>query len=237
MIRLQLADAEGTQEQQDTGFTVSTEDGLVAMRRQFLAWLATCGLPMPQGQEEKTLWPEESSAEGLMRLGEALETFYCNGYEADPSGIATGPFEKAVAAAPGSYLALDLLGWARYRRQDLAAAREAFIAALEKNPHGAGVLSGLLRCAVQAGDEPDAYRWAAAITTLRGGDADAQKAAAAHLLAKNALSRGDDQAAAALYRKATAWDPTRKLYTAGLATALEANSPVTGRAHPSRVDR
>ncbi|HSH70911.1 MAG TPA: hypothetical protein VK997_13390 [Deferrisomatales bacterium] len=237
VLRLQLSDADGTPEWRDRIFAVTTEDGLVALRRQFLGWLAACGLPLPQGQEEKTLWPEESSTEGLMGLGKALETFYCNGYAADPRGIDTDPFERAVAVAPGSYLALDLLGWARYRRLDLPAAREAFTAALEKNPHGVGVLNGLLRCAVQTGDEAGAYRWAEAIATLRGGDGDAQKAAAAQLLAKNALGRGDARAAAALYRKATAWAPTRKLYADGLATALEATGPGTGRAHPSRADR
>ena len=60
VIRLQLTDAEGTQEQQDTGFTVSTEDGLVVMRRQFLAWLATCGLPMPQPERLRYLSPGRS---------------------------------------------------------------------------------------------------------------------------------------------------------------------------------
>ena len=158
-----------------------------------------------------------------MGLGKALETFYCNGYAADPRGIDTDPFERAVAVAPGSYLALDLLGWARYRRLDLPAAREAFTAALEKNPHGVGVLNGLLRCAVQTGDEAGAYRWAEAIATLRGGDGDAQKAAAAQLLAKNALGRGDARAAAALYRKATAWAPTRKLYADGKGRETEAS--------------
>ncbi|MDF1552045.1 MAG: hypothetical protein P1P84_03230 [Deferrisomatales bacterium] len=229
VVRLQLTDAAEPPQQWVTEFSVVPGDGLVALRRAFLDWLADCGLPMPREQAAKALWTEETDPEGLRRLGEALEVFYGNGYAADPRGIDPAPFDKAVAAGPESYLALDLLGWARYRRQEHAAARKAFSAALEKNPHGAGVLSGLMHCAVEVGDEETALRWAEAIANLRGADADVQKASAAHLLAKKARSRGDPCAAAALYRKATAWNPTRKVYADGLAAAVEACGAATGR--------
>ncbi len=192
-------------------------DGLVGFRREFLGWLAAAGLPMSEPQAARVLWPEATDRAGMDRLGRALETFYCNDYRERRDAIELDGFARAVAAAPTSYLALDLHGWAAYRRQDYAAARASFAAALARNPDGAGAVSGLLWCAIFLDDEAGAYHWAAVKATLRGEPVESQQAAAAHRLGKRALERGDAQAARNYFRQAVAWAPGHRTYAQSLA--------------------
>ena len=104
---------------------ISVDDGLVAFRVQLTQWLSSVGRPMPRDQIQAALWPEKISSKGLDAVGRALEDFY--GYSAygGDGPLDVSPFEKAVALAPGSFMAQDLYGWALYRNRDYKAAREA----------------------------------------------------------------------------------------------------------------
>jgi hypothetical protein len=137
-------------------------DGLIRFRLQVLQWLAAIGHPFPKTQMQPALWAEKIDGEGLGALGRALEYFYLESAYAEeitPGMVDIERFEKLVASAPQSYLARNLYGWALYRNKNYAAARNAFLTALDFNPAGAGAMSGLRWCAIFEGNLEEALSW------------------------------------------------------------------------------
>jgi tetratricopeptide (TPR) repeat protein len=186
LLNLSLTDAEAEQHHRAPQMVVDTDGHLVGLRRRFTAWLADCGHPFPPDQQEKTLWPEEATAAGLDAVGRALEVFYLQSAYGGKAPVATEPFERAVAAAPGAFMSHDLLGWALYRNERFEKAREAFEKSIRINPHGAGAMAGLIWCAVMTGNSEDALSWAARKAESCAGDIEAARERALRLLDKHA---------------------------------------------------
>lgn len=138
----------------------SSRDHLVDFRQQFLRWMAGCGLPMPEDRLPMALWPERTSIEGLQKTGLALEQFYIYSAYGDKGGVDLAPYETAAEAAPESFMASNLLGWAHYRNQNAAEAKTAFLKALAYNPNAVGTMAGMMWCAVLENDEAGAVHWA-----------------------------------------------------------------------------
>ncbi|MFO7713150.1 tetratricopeptide repeat protein [Desulfosarcina sp.] len=138
---------------------ITIDDGLIGFRTQLLTWLAAAGRTMPKEQALAALWPESISPEGLDAVGQALEKFYIHSAYGGDGPLDGFPFEKAVSAAPESFLAQDLYGWALYRNQNYKAARNAFLTSLRINPAGAGAMSGLMWCGVYGKDLDEAMFW------------------------------------------------------------------------------
>jgi tetratricopeptide (TPR) repeat protein len=174
-VALALTDAQAVNGERTTELVLEPADQLVGFRRGFLTWFETSGLPLPSAQEAKALWPEKTSLTGLDTLGRALEIYYLHAYRAAEARLDLLWFDKAVSAAPDSYLAHDLKGWALYRRKEYQAAQESFHFALEVNPNGLGALAGLMWCGIYTHNEEMAYTWAAAKADLLGKDPNAAK--------------------------------------------------------------
>jgi hypothetical protein len=153
----------------------SMDDGLISFRSGFLDWMGENGLVMANERRAMALWPEHASLEGLGRIGKALEGFYVYSAYGGDGGIDVTPFEAAVALAPESFMANNLLGWAHYRNRAAGPARAAFLKALDLNPHAVGPMAGMMWCAVLEKDEAEAVRWA----TEKAGKRDEDVAAAA----------------------------------------------------------
>lgn len=151
--RAQVADASDT-----CGF--STEDDLVGFRRCFIDVLGRAGFPVPQERLPLMLWPENVDRESLRRIGQALELFYIHSAFVKSAEIDPAPFRAAVQAAPDSFMAHDLLGWAYYRRQVAAQAKASFLKALLLCPDAIGPMAGLAGCAVLEKDRNSALYWA-----------------------------------------------------------------------------
>jgi tetratricopeptide (TPR) repeat protein len=168
-----------TQEKQNDPFTTMILDisnHLIGFRNGFLAWLKTCGLPFPDAQRNMALWPEQNNREGLNLLGRALETYYLHSSWGEKGPLNLYWFDRAVSAAPASYLAHDLKAWALYKNENYQAAKDSFRSALTVNPHGLGALAGLMWCAIYTNDAKAAYSWALAKADLRGESREATKA-------------------------------------------------------------
>jgi hypothetical protein len=138
---------------------LSSEDKLVGFRSQFINWLPATGHPMPKEQIQPALWPETISREGLNAVGRALASFYIYSAYGGDESLDLTPFETAVAAAPESFMAQDLYGWALYRNKNYPAAKTAFLTSLRINPAGAGAMSGLMWCGVYGKDLEEAMFW------------------------------------------------------------------------------
>ena len=155
---------------------ISTGDGLVRFRSQFIQWLAALGRPMDNAHAQAALWPEPIEQAGLDAVGRALEKFYIYGYGSEDS-LAIAPFEKAVAVAPDSFMAQDLYGWALYRNHKYTEAKIAFLKSLRVNPAGAGAMSGLMWCGVYAKDLEEAMFWSGRKADVCGKDVQAAREA------------------------------------------------------------
>lgn len=211
-VGLRLTDIQNKGPAQTTEIALDPADKLVGFREALFDWLETCGLPVPQGQKAKALWHEETTLHGLDLLGRALETFYLYA-----TGESTGPldlhyFDQAVAAAPVSYLALDLKGWALLKEGYYQKAAQAFRSALKHNPNGLGALSGLMWCAIRTQKEKEAYRWARAKALTRNESPVLAEASAANRMGNVAFSSKDYEEAITFYQKAANWNSAKILY-------------------------
>jgi len=171
-----LTDTKEKNKEYSTTLILDISNQLIDFRKGFLTWMEKCGLPFPDSQVKMVLWPEKSNPEGLDRLGRALETYYLHSSWGKKGPLDLYWFNSAVSAAPGSYLAHDLKGWALYKNKDYMASKESFRSALTLNPHGLAVLAGLMWCAIYTHDNKAAYTWAVAKADLRGESREAEKA-------------------------------------------------------------
>jgi tetratricopeptide (TPR) repeat protein len=214
-----LTDTQDKGPERTAEFILDPGHELIRFRKGILNWLETCGLPMPEAQIAKVLWPEKTTLRGLGLLGQALEVYYLHS-----TGEILGPldmahFDQAVAAAPASYLALDLKAWALYKREDTVAAAEAFHSAINLNANGLGALSGLMWCAIRTEDEKEAYLWAAAKAKSRSESPVLGKASAASRMGNIAYRSSDYGRAVYFYDKAANWNTANVVYVTKLADA------------------
>ena len=151
----------------------STEDDLVGFRRCFIDMLGRAGFPVPRERSLPMLWPERISREGLGRVGTALELFYLHSAFGQPATLEQNLFEAAVASAPDSFMAHDLLGWAWYRKNLADQAKESFLGALVLCPDAIGPMAGLIGCAVLQKDQEAALYWTARKAFTQGEDVTA----------------------------------------------------------------
>ncbi len=156
---------------------ITVDDGLIGFRRQFIDWLASVGMPLPERQTQLALWTETIDPAGLDAVGRALEGFYRFSAFGDGGPLDVSPFAKAVAVAPDAFMAQDLYGWALYRNQEYIAAKIAFLKSLRINPAGAGAMSGLMWCGVYHQDEEEAMYWSGRKADICGQDVKAAREA------------------------------------------------------------
>jgi hypothetical protein len=175
-IALVLTDTKGEREEWTTELILDPADQLIGFRKGFLAWLDACGLPFPDAQVAKALWPEKTTLKGLDLLGRDLETYYLHSSWGDKDPLDPELFDSAVSAAPSSYLAHDLKGWVLYKNKDYKSAEESFRSAIKMNSAGLGAISGLMWCAVYTNDVEKAYKWAMTKADIRGESRDAARA-------------------------------------------------------------
>ena len=187
--------------------------------RAFLNWLSDCGLGSSKDQNQLACWPENNTPEGLSALGSALEAYYLGAYQKAGDKFDLEVFRRALSAAPDSYMARDLMGWALFKNQDYQAARRAFGSAMEMNPGGLGAVGGLMWCAIGLGEDDMAYKWGAAKARLVGEDPDAGMAYVANRLGNNARKAKKYVAALAYFERAAALNPAKALYVRKLAEA------------------
>ena len=153
---------------------ITTGDGLVELRSQFIQWIAAWGPPMPKNQVQSALWTESIDRPGLDAVGRALEAFYLYGY-GDEEPLELSLFQQAVAVAPESFMAQDLYGWALYRNREYIPAKIAFLKSLRINPAGAGAMSGLMWCGIYGKDLEEAMYWSARKADVSGRDVKAAR--------------------------------------------------------------
>jgi len=155
----------------DTEIRFSADDHLVGFRKAFIRQLSAYGIPFPEEMQPKALWPEKASRESLDLFGRALEAFYYySAYTDGTKRIDTSPFEKAVALAPESFMAQNLLGWAHYRNKDYQPARTSFLRAVLANAAGTGAMSGLMWCGIFMQNKEEALYWASRAAEVRNQD-------------------------------------------------------------------
>ena len=176
-IALVLTDTKGEQKEQTTELILDPADQLIGFRKGLLAWLDACGLPFPDAQIAKALWPEKTTLKSLDLLGRDLEIYYLNTSWKDQGPLDSELFDSAVSAAPFSYLAHDLKGWVLYKKKDYKSAEESFRSAIKINSNGLGAISGLMWCAVYTNNKEKAYKWAMAKADIRGESREAARAA------------------------------------------------------------
>lgn len=151
----------------------STADDLVGFRRCFIEMLGRAGFPVPRKRLPLMLWPERISVQGLYMVGKALELFYLHSSFGQPDTLDLDLFEAAVALAPDSFMAHDLLGWAWYRKNESERAKASFLRALVLSPDAIGPMAGLAGCAVMQKDQEEALYWAARKAFTQGVNVDA----------------------------------------------------------------
>ena len=175
-VALVLTDTKGKPREWTTELTLDPADQLIGFRKGFFAWLGTCGLPLPDAQAARALWPEKISLKGLDLLGRDLEAYYFHSSWGDKGPFDHKLFDSAVSAAPSSYLAHDLKGWVRYKNKDYKSAGKSFRTAIKINSYGLGAISGLMWCGVYTGDKEEAFKWAEIKADIRGGSREAARA-------------------------------------------------------------
>jgi len=158
--RLSLFDRGKSMQAAPESFTFTVRDDLIGFRKQFIEWLGRCGLPMENHRRPMALWPERTSLQGLLRIGQALRHFYIHSAYGGQSRIDLSLFETAVTAAPESFMANNLCGWAHYRHQDARSARRFFDRALGLNPNSPGATAGHMGCAILEKDVEATVHWA-----------------------------------------------------------------------------
>ncbi|MBW2251730.1 MAG: hypothetical protein JRF60_14160, partial [Deltaproteobacteria bacterium] len=154
-------------------------------RKGFLTWLDACGLPFPDAQVAKALWPEKTTIKSLDLLGRDLKTYYLHSSWGDKDPLDPELFDSAVSKAPSSYLAYDLKGWVLYKNKDFKSAEESFRSAIKMNSNGLGAISGLMWCAVSTNDKDKAYKWAMAKADIRGESREAAMASVERRMKKD----------------------------------------------------
>ena len=167
-VALVLKDTKKERKEWTTEMILDPADQLIGFRKEFLAWLDACGLPFPDAQETKALWPEKTTLKSLDLLGRDLEAYYLLSSWGNKGLPDHGLFDSAVSSAPSSYLAHDLKGWALYKNKDYKSAEKSFRSAVKINSNGLGAISGLMWCAVYTNDKEKAYKWAIAKADIRG---------------------------------------------------------------------
>ena len=167
-IALVLTDTKEEGKEWKTELTLDPADQLIGFRNGFFTWLDACGLPLPDAQVAKALWPEKTTIKSLDLLGRDLKTYYLHSSWGDKGPLDPELFDSAVSAAPSSYLAHDLKGWVLYKNKDYKSAEESFRSAVKINSNGLGAISGLIWCAVYTNDEKKANKWAMAKADIRG---------------------------------------------------------------------
>jgi len=181
---LSLIDAETENRDPSPAMAVDIDGALIGFRKQFISWLENCGHRLFGEQQDKALWPEEVSEEGLAAIGRALETFYLQSAYGGKAPVDLAPFESAAAEAPAAFMAHDLLGWARYRNKMYDESRKAFVESVRINPHGAGAMAGLIWCGVMVQDSKEVEYWASRKAASCDGDAGKAREKALKLLEK-----------------------------------------------------
>jgi hypothetical protein len=166
-VTLMLTDTKINHKECSPPLTLDIGNQLIGFRKEFLDWLKTCGIPFPNAQARKILWPEKTNLKGLDSLGKALETYYLHSSWDEKGPLDLYWFNSAISAAPASYLAYDLKGWALYKNKDYKGAKKSFRSALTLNSYGLGAMSGLMWCAIYTHNEKEAYTWALAKADLR----------------------------------------------------------------------
>ena len=174
-IALILTDAKSERKEWTTELILDPADQLIGFREGFLAWLDACGLPFPDDQVAKVLWPEKTTLKSLDLLGRDLEVYYLHSSWGDKGPLDSELFDSAVSSAPSSYLAHDLKGWVLYKNKDYKSAEKSFRDAIKINSNGLGAISGLMWCAVYTNDEEKAYKWAMAKADIRGENREAAR--------------------------------------------------------------
>ncbi len=172
-VALRFFDARAEAFREPENCTITLNDHLVGFRQCALNLLDRRGYPMLEHRWPMGLWPEIISPEGLRMVGRALEAFYFHSAYGDRSAIDLAPFAAAVVAAPESFMAHDLLGWAHYRRQDRVGAKASFLRALALNPDAIGPMAGLMGSAILEKDRDSALYWAARKAQTRAEDVTA----------------------------------------------------------------
>jgi hypothetical protein len=168
LTSLILTDIKGEGKQWKTDLMLDPADQLIGFGKGLLAWLDVCGLPFPETQKTKALWPEKTTLKSLDLLGRDLQTYYLHSSWGDAAPLDSDLFDSAIFAAPSSYLAHDLKGWVLYKNKDYQSAEESFLSAVKINPNGLGAISGLMWCAVYTHDKNQAEKWAIAKADIRG---------------------------------------------------------------------
>ncbi len=156
---LNIFDAESPSGSSPIDLPISVDDRLVGFRSRFIDHLAAMGRPIAADQAQAALWPESISHAGLDAVGRALEQFYIYSAYGGEGSLGVTPFKQAVVAAPESFMAQDLYGWALYRNRDYIGAKIAFLTSLRINPAGAGAMSGLMWCGIYGRDIEEALFW------------------------------------------------------------------------------
>ena len=110
---------------------------------------------------------------GMYILHRALQKFYFYSAYEHNAGVDLGLFKEAVAIAPESFMAQNLLAWACYRKKDYKQANALFLRTLLSNPNGVGAMSGLMWCGVFMNDKEDVLYWTARKADLRMEDIEA----------------------------------------------------------------
>lgn len=219
-VSLTLTDAEKGGKGQTVWLMIEPAVDPGGFCRAFLNWLSDCGLDFPNDQAQLACWPENNTIRGLNALGLALEAYYLHAYQKAKTPLDLTVYRQALDAAPESYMARDLMGWALFKNGDYRAARRAFSSAMEMNPGGLGAVGGLMWCAIGLGEDDMAYKWGAAKARLRGEDSDVGRAYVANRLGNNARKAKKYGAALAYFEKAAALNPAKALYARKQAEAL-----------------
>lgn len=159
-INMHLYDAQAQELTMSQDIAFSCQDDLTGFRSGFLDWFGKAARPFPARQQPAALWPEKINMQGLQAVGSALLEFYKFSFPGDQHQIRLQPFEQAVLAAPDSFMAHNLLGWALFRNQEVKKAAACFQQALSIHPLGAGAMAGLMWCALKTGDQETSVYWA-----------------------------------------------------------------------------
>ncbi len=158
-VCLELTDTLEKAKSSARSLAVQTGDHLAGFREEFIEGVSDLGIVFSDSQKKAALWPEKISWEGLDAVGRALEAFYLFSYGRGAAVLDLRLFEEAAAVSPFSFLALDLLGWAHFRRSEYGLAKTAFKKALAQNPSGPGAMAGLVKCAERTQDLEAARYW------------------------------------------------------------------------------
>lgn len=159
-------------------------DYLVGFRKDFIGWLSGIGIAWLQQERNLALWKESCDEDSLAAIGDALVELYQFSAFGGTGSLDLKPFVKAVDRAPDAFMSHDLLGWAHYRNGEYESAAEAFNASLAINPNGAGVLSGLMWCAIMVKNRAGAVSWALKKAMVCGKDQAAAEGRALRLYGK-----------------------------------------------------